>query len=67
MARESRTQKQIVANQLDLEAFNLAEKVARYAETYNLPEWKEAALVIARQRSAFRKHMHPGDRKGTEG
>lgn len=67
MIREVRTSKEVVANQLDLEIFNLAQKIERYATAYKWKEAAKAARIIAGQRSVVRQHMHPEDRKGTEG
>ena len=68
---ESRTARQIEANKLDLDIFNLVRRIERFAEDYALQMEKHCFLQVARdlssQRFHVQKYMHKADRQALKG
>ena len=63
---EKRTKKQIDANKIDLEIFNLARMLERFARDYNETKIDGLALKVMGMRSGVRSHMHKNDREQTK-
>lgn len=62
---ETRTPKQIAADKLDRQIFNLELDMVGFGVDYDEPKAREAAYIIGALRSRVRAHMHPRDREET--
>ncbi len=62
---ETRTIKQIAANKLDMELFNLAHRIESEGKHLKIPEWEHVAAALRDERLSLRQEMHPADRKAT--
>lgn len=66
-ASKTRTTKQIEANKIDLEVFNVINKIDRFASQQRDSSAHEMADIIDGLRWRIRKHMHDEDQKTTNG
>ena len=66
MRRKTRNIKQIHANNLDLEIFNVIQSIDRFANVYRDEGAREMALIIDGHRHRIRRHMRKADREDTQ-
>lgn len=68
---DARTTRQIEANMLDLDIFNLVRRIERFAEDNAFQMEKHCFLQVARELSSQRfhvqKYMHKADRQALKG
>ena len=60
------TQKQIEANQLDLETFRLSRRIEDFAKRYRDQDVDDMSATMDAMRRRLRDHMHRKDREATQ-
>lgn len=62
---ETRTKIQIEANKIDLDLYNLRDRLLAFGDDNNLAEIRAFAHELSARRYLVRKHMHKADRETT--
>jgi hypothetical protein len=62
-----RTARHQEADGLDLQVFRCIGAILQFADDHKDKDVREYGMALGGVRRHIRKHMHPADRKGTEG
>lgn len=64
--KKIRTPRQMEANKIDIDMFNLVMRLDLFAQRHARPEVAHMAILLDDMRDTIRQHMHPSDVKATQ-